>query len=156
MLKPLLLSAIAVVAVAQITTVKVAIQTQGVFHSTNDYTSSTGIWFLPTNSFEILDPGGEEEITSTYNLGVFDGTPNNSNDQFQVALYQSVNGGPTAYVGNWTGHLNNGTVHFNHGVLRYCDHGRVYVWRLTQYEFALGEFMPVDATVTMERGKNRT
>ncbi|MFL6417108.1 MAG: hypothetical protein ACJ74Y_15705 [Bryobacteraceae bacterium] len=149
MLHPLLLSAVAVVATAQITSVKISIQTQGVFRSTNDQTSTTGIWFNRTSSFEMLNPD-EEQTTAIYNLGAFNGTPSGTHDQFRLTLYQSINGRPPAYIGEWTGHLDHGTVRFDHSPLRYCDDEHVYVWRLTQHEFALGDFTPVNATATIE------
>jgi hypothetical protein len=132
---------------------KVAIHTEGSFRSTGTAASDTGVFYLPTNSFKTLDTAEDELVSvSVYNVGVFNGTPNgNGNgDQFELRLYQSVNGGPMFAVGQWNGHVNGDMIRFDCGVIHQRIDGHVYTWRLTRFVFPLGEFTPVDAVVSVE------
>lgn len=134
---------------AQTSELKVAIHTEGSFRSTGTAASETGVFYLPTNSFKTLDTA-EDEPVSVYNVGVFNGTPNGNGDQFELRLYQSVNGGPMFAVGQWSGHVNGDMIRFDRGVIRQRIDGHVYTWRLTRFVFPLGEFTPIDAVVSVE------
>jgi hypothetical protein len=145
--RPFLLCGLGLVAMAQTISLRVAIQTQGVFRSSEDRVSGSNpnLCFLPTSSFENIDLN-RRATNGVYNLGTLSGTSSGASDKFTLTLNQSINGSPTVAVGTWTARLHGDTLQFSHEALRYCDGQRLYIWILEQHRYQLTtDFIPVNA-----------
>jgi len=134
-------------ATGQSATNRVAIQTEGRFHSTGDRTSNSGIWLDPTSSFEDLNA---EARTASFNLAALMGAvpSGQMHDKLTLRLRQSINGGSDVEVGTWHATLHGNVLEFSREPLLYFDGEFFCLWVLDQYRLELtGDFLPVNATL---------